>query len=109
LETGLIQRAAAVVRYLANNAREIVHRHAVAVDYLLRDRVRGGSLRLPLAIRGSLGVRSRLHLGLAATHGEHEPRQLLRILVDLKTESLREERLKHQFRLLWGATRGSPC
>ena len=59
LKTGLIQRATAAVRNIDNKARQIVHRDAAAVDYLLRDSVRGGSLRLPLAIRGSRGVRSR--------------------------------------------------
>ena len=74
LKTGLIQRATAGVRDIDNNARQIVHRQAVTVDYLLRDRVRGGSLRLPLAIRRSSDVRSRLHLGLAAARGEYKPR-----------------------------------
>src|SRR5262249_33744774 len=95
LETGLIQRATAAVGDIRNKARQIVHRYAVAVDYLLRDSIRRGTLRLPLAIRGSRSVRSRLHVGLAAARGKDEPRQLLRILVDFETEPLRQERLKH--------------
>jgi len=95
LKTGLIHPAAAAVRDIRNKARQIVHRYAVAVDYLLRDSVRRGSLGLPLAIRAGRGVRSRLHVGLAAARGKYEPRQLLRILVDFETEPLRQERLQH--------------